>query len=61
MIDRNYGSTTLICDCCGEEVECEDFQDALDKAHSNGWTTTFTCEWTNLCPNCIILIKGMCK
>ena len=54
MIEKISGRYYLVCDCCGEdEMEFDDFSDAVDYKKANGWRAV--CEggvWQDYCVEC---------
>lgn len=55
MIDKSFGSYSLICDICGEEAkkEFDDFYEAVDYKKKEGWKSKkIDGEWQDVCPEC---------
>lgn len=53
MIVQEYQKFILFCDSCYRELEFESFDEAIDYARQNHWTTKkVDREWNNFCNSC---------
>lgn len=54
-IERDAGQLFAQCDHCSnaEELEADDFQEAVSEMKQDGWLITkLDGEWVHLCPSC---------
>jgi len=51
--DNDFGYT-LTCDICGEEIDFDDFYEAVDYKKENGWISRKDKYgyWEDICPDC---------
>ena len=56
MIEKDFlGDYVLSCDCCGEEVMQDSFEECVEykKDKSNGWISRkVNGSWEDICPEC---------
>jgi hypothetical protein len=56
MIDKQFDSYVLVCDCCGEKStgQFDTWEEAKDSKKEEGFISRqYTNGWMDLCPECI--------
>ena len=54
MITQEYGKYKLYCDVCGDYLEFDSFEDAVEYKKKEGWKSFRNAGmWEDTCPECL--------